>query len=229
MEDWDMSILKLDNVVYEYKGRYNRVKAVNGVSYAFEQGKVYAIIGKSGCGKTTLLSLMAGLGVPAEGEVVYNGTSLKEMDRSRYRREEISVIYQAFNLFPILNSVENVMYPMELCGIKAGDARKKAEELLKAMEMEDHCYKNYPSMLSGGQQQRVAIARALACNPKVILADEPTGNLDSKNGEMVIDILLKLAHEQERCVIIVTHDLAIAKKADVSLEMKDGMLMEGVC
>ena len=223
-----MSVLELKNVVYEYKSKYNTVKAVKGVTQSFEKGKVYAIIGKSGSGKTTLLSVMAGLDVPTEGEVLFEGNSTTHMNRNKYRRENVAVIYQSFNLFPLLNSLENVMYPMELSGMKASEAKKKAEELLIKMELEPHCFKNYPSMLSGGQQQRVAIARALASNPQILLADEPTGNLDVANGDKVIDILLNLAHEQNYCVVIITHDLSISEKADIVLEMRDGVMKDEV-
>jgi putative ABC transport system ATP-binding protein len=219
-----MSILELNHVSYTYKNRFHRVDAVKSVSTEFEQGKVYAVVGKSGSGKSTLLSVIAGLDLPTEGKITFEGKSLAEINLDQYRRNDISVIYQAFHLFPLLNSIENVMYPMELQKVKSKDAKKRAIELLSKMQLDEHCLKHFPSMLSGGEQQRVAIARALASNPKILLADEPTGNLDSENSSMIVDILLKLAHEDKYCVILITHDLEISKRADVILHLKDGEL-----
>lgn len=220
----NMSILELDNVSYTYKNRFHRVDAVKSVSVEFEPGKVYAITGKSGSGKSTLLSLMAGLDLPTEGQVLFNGQSLSNINLDKYRRNDISVIYQSFHLFPLLNAIENVMYPMELQKVKSKEAKEKAIELLTKMDLQEHCFKHYPSMLSGGEQQRVAIARALASNPKILLADEPTGNLDSENSKLIVDILLKLAHEENYCIIIITHDLEISQQSDVILHLTDGAL-----
>lgn len=219
-----MNILELNHVSYTYKNRFHRVDAVKSVSTEFEQGKVYAIVGKSGSGKSTLLSLIAGLDLPTEGEITFEGKSLAKINLDHYRRNDISVIYQSFHLFPLLNAVENVMYPMELQKVKSNEARQRAIDLLGKMQLEEHCFKHFPSMLSGGEQQRVAIARALASNPKILLADEPTGNLDSENSGRIVDILLKLAHEENYCVILITHDLEISKRADIILQLKDGEL-----
>lgn len=217
-----MSILELNAVSYSYKSRFHRVDAVKSVSTTFEQGHVYAIVGKSGSGKSTLLSVIAGLDLPTEGEVTFEGKSLAKINLDLYRRNNISVIYQSFHLFPLLNSIENVMYPMELQKVKGKEAKKRAIELLQKMQLDEHCFCHYPSMLSGGEQQRVAIARALASNPKILLADEPTGNLDSENSKRIVDILLSLAHEENYCVILITHDLEISKRADVVLNLIDG-------
>jgi len=217
-----MSILTMKNVSYSYKNKYRTVHAVNGVSCSFDQGKVYAIVGKSGSGKTTLLSLLAGLDLPSQGEVLYNGTATSKMDKDKYRRQDVAVIYQAFNLFPLLTVLENVMYPLELNGINVKDAQIQAAEQIISVGLKEDMFKQYPVMLSGGEQQRVAIARALAAKSKVILADEPTGNLDTENGANVIKILKDLAHINNCCVIIVTHDLGIADQADVVMRMKDG-------
>ena len=217
-----MSILSLKDVSYTYKSRYQTVQAVKNASYSFQQGKVYAIVGKSGSGKTTVLSLLAGLDLPSDGQVVYNGTPTGKMDRDKYRREDVAVIYQAYNLFPLLTALENVMYPLELKGVKAKEAKAKAAEMIESVGLTEEVFKRYPAMLSGGEQQRIAIARALAAQPKVILADEPTGNLDTENGANIVNILKNLAHEKNCCVIIVTHDLAIAEQADVVLRMQDG-------
>jgi len=219
-----MSILTLKNVSYSYKTKYRMVQALKGVSCSFEQGKVYAIIGKSGSGKTTMLSLVAGLDLPSDGEVLYKNTTTRKIDKDKYRRENVAVIYQSYNLFPLLTVLENVMYPLELNGVNAKEAQIRAAEKIISVGLNKEMFKQYPVMLSGGEQQRVAIARALAAGSKVILADEPTGNLDTENGENVIRILKDLAHINNCCVIIVTHDLAIAGQADVVMRMKDGEL-----
>jgi putative ABC transport system ATP-binding protein len=221
----EQRILELDNTVYEYSNKYQTVKAVNGVSYEFQKGRFYAIVGKSGSGKTTLLSLLAGLDVPKEGNVSYMGKSTKEMDRDRYRREDVSVIYQDFNLFPLLTVIENVMYPLQLKGMNEKQAWQTAIEKINAVGMDEKFYKRFPSMLSGGEQQRVAIARALASGAQIILADEPTGNLDTENGKNIIGILRTLAHDEGYCVIVVTHDLGISADADEVLSMRDGKLV----
>lgn len=218
-------ILELDKVVYEYSNKYQTVKAVNEISYDFQKGRFYAIVGKSGSGKTTLLSLLAGLDVPKEGAVSYMGKPTKEMDRDRYRREDVAVIYQDFNLFPLLTVVENVMYPLQLKGMNEKQAMHIASEKINAVGMDENFYKRFPSMLSGGEQQRIAIARALASGAQIILADEPTGNLDTENGNNIIDILKKLAHDDRYCVIVVTHDLGISADADEVLNMRDGKLI----
>ena len=217
-------MLAVSDVKYAYQSRYRVVNVLNDVSCSFEMGKFYAIVGKSGSGKTTLLSLLAGLDLPVSGDIFYEGSSLKELNRDQYRRQEVSVIYQAFHLFPLLNALENVMYPMELNHKKGKEAAQTAKELLRRVGLPESIEKQLPARMSGGEQQRVAIARALASQAKVILADEPTGNLDSENGQNIVEILLALAHEEGKCVIIITHDEEIAGKADVVYTMRDGRL-----
>ena len=219
-----MSVIELRNVKYVYRSKYQCVDALRGISYKFEPGKVYAIMGSSGCGKTTLLSLMAGLDVPTEGSVLCGGVSTADMDPEQYRRERVAVIYQDFRLFPLLTAAENVMYPMELRGMKPAAAKKCAAELIRKVGLSEAVLDRFPAMLSGGEQQRVAVARALGMQTKVLLADEPTGNLDSKNSEYLFDILASLAHEDDYCVIIVTHDDGIGKRADETLRIHDGEL-----
>ena len=216
-------MLKIENVAYTYKSKYQTVKALKGITYEFEPGKFYALIGRSGSGKTTLLSLLAALDLPSEEQVVYEDKTTAEIDRDLYHRDSVAVIYQSYNLLPLLSVMENVTFPMELK--KVPDARKIAEEKLRAVGLDETYFKRLPAMLSGGEQQRVAIARALASDAKIILADEPTGNLDTENSEIVIDLLQKLAHEEGYCVIVVTHDLSIADKADEVLRLKDGCLI----
>lgn len=220
-----MEQISVENISYTYQGKYQKVQALKNVSCNFEKQKFYAVIGHSGSGKTTLLSMLAGLGVPTEGTICVDGVGLKQIGTERHRRENISVIYQAFNLFPALTVLENVMYPMQIGHTSKKSAAIKAKELLNSVKITDAHFKKFPTMLSGGEQQRVAIARALASNAKVILADEPTGNLDTENGKIVIDILKRLVREEQYCVIVVTHDLGIAGQADIVYRMTDGRLL----
>lgn len=217
-----MPALTLENVSYKYK--HAQRDAVSGISCDFEEGKVYAIVGPSGSGKSTLLSLLAGLDLPTEGEVAFEGDNLAGMNLDRYRRESISMIFQAFHLFPLMTVMENVCFPMELCGVNPKDAKPRAEALLEGVGITKEQMGRFPSKLSGGERQRVAIARSLASNARIILGDEPTGNLDGANTQNIIDILLSLAHEEGYCVIIVTHDMEVAEAADVALKMRDGVL-----
>lgn len=216
--------LTAKNVDYIYQSKYQKVQALKNVSCSFETGKFYAIIGHSGSGKTTLLSMLAGLGTPTAGTVCVEDVPVHEIGNERHRRENVSVIYQAFNLFPSLTVLENVMYPMQIAHKPKKEAMQKADELLKSVGLKENQYKKFPAMLSGGEQQRVAIARALSSSAKVILADEPTGNLDTENGGMVIELLKRLVADQEYCVIVVTHDLNIAAQADIVYRMTDGEL-----
>lgn len=217
-----MSALALENVTYKYKNAQRA--AVSGISHVFEEGKVYAIVGPSGSGKSTLLSLLAGLDLPTEGEVSFDGDSLAGLNLDRYRRESISMIFQAFHLFPLMTVMENVCFPMELCGVNPKDAKPRAEALLEGVGITKEQMGRFPSKLSGGERQRVAIARSLASNAKIILGDEPTGNLDGANTQNIIDILCSLAHDKGYCVIIVTHDMEVAEAADEALRMRDGQL-----
>ncbi len=214
--------ISLKNVSYSYRGKYQTVRAVDGVSYDFEPGKCYAIIGKSGSGKTTLLSLMAGLDLPTEGEIIVDGKSTKDWNRNRMRRDAVSVIYQNYNLFPLLTVQENIMYPLDLKKMPKKNAAALAREMRERVELSPNYDKRLPAHLSGGEQQRVAIARTLAQGCKIILADEPTGNLDSTNTDNIVKILCSLAHDDGCTVIIVTHDPAVAEQADTVLQMKDG-------
>ena len=214
--------ISLKNVSYSYKGKFQTVKAVDGVSYEFEPGKCYAIIGKSGSGKTTLLSLMAGLDLPTEGEIIVDGKSTKEWDRNQMRRDAVSVIYQNYNLFPLLTVQENIQYPLDLKKMPKKESVALARKVRERVELPANYDKRLPSHLSGGEQQRVAIARTLAQGCKISLAAEPTGNLDSTNTRNIVEILRSLAHDDGCTVIIVTHDPAVAEQADMVLQMKDG-------
>ena len=195
--------ISLQNVSYSYKGKFQTVRAVNGVSYDFEPGKCYAIIGKSGSGKTTLLSLMAGLDLPTEGDILVDGKSTRDWNRNRMRRDAVGVIYQNYNLFPLLSVRENIQYPLELKKVPKQEIRRVATEARERVELPSTYDKRLPSHLSGGEQQRVAIARAIATHPPIIMADEPTGALDSKTGKHVLEILHRL-HEENGTTLFVS-------------------------
>ncbi|MBR6472762.1 MAG: ABC transporter ATP-binding protein [Firmicutes bacterium] len=220
-----MSVFELRDVKYVYQSQYQSVEALKGISCAFEPGRVYAMMGRSGSGKTTLLSLMAGLDVPTEGSILCEGVSTSDIDLEQYRREYVAVIYQDFRLFPLLTVAENVMYPMELRGMKPAAAKKRAVELIAKVGLPETTLDRFPAMLSGGEQQRVAIARALGMDTKILLADEPTGNLDSENSENIYSILEALAHEDGYCVVIVTHDDELGLRADEVYHLHDGRLV----
>jgi putative ABC transport system ATP-binding protein len=218
-----MPELKLENVSYQYK--HGDRKVVSEVTCLFEGGKLNSVLGPSGSGKTTLLSLMAGLDQPTQGQIYIDGESLADLDLDQYRRERVSMIFQAFQLFPLLTALENVCFPMQLNGISKDEIPEKAKSLLSSVGITKEKLKRYPANLSGGEQQRVAIARTLATGAQVLLADEPTGNLDKANGDKLIEILGQLAHEQGYCVIIVTHDPSIAERSDKVWRMSDGVLI----
>ena len=219
-----MDILKAENLSFSYQNKFQTVNAVKNVTCGFELGKAYAIVGNSGSGKTTLLSLLAGLELPTEGKVFFDEKATTDMDCDEYRRDHAAVIYQSYNLFPLLTAEENVMYPLKLKKMPAGEAKEICHKQLAAVGIQPDQFKRFPSQLSGGEQQRVAIARALAAGNQIVLADEPTGNLDITNGEQVVEILLCLAHEEGRCVIVITHDLEIASQMDEVWMMRDGVL-----
>ena len=221
------TILELKDACYSYRTRAQTVNAVSHVSQAFEAGLFYAVMGRSGSGKTTLLSLLAGLELPDAGEVLYRDKSTAALDCDAYRRDHAAVIYQSYNLFPQLTAEENAAYPLRLRGEGASSAIEAARGRLLAVGLTAEHFGRFPAQLSGGEQQRVAIARALAAGSEVVLADEPTGNLDETNAAAIVDMLSRLAHEEGCCVIVVTHDPAVAAKADVVLKMSDGRLCPG--
>ena len=224
MEENLEKIIEAVNVSYIYQTKYQKTKALSEVNCSFERGKVYAITGKSGSGKSTFLSLLAGLDVPTEGMLAVEGQDMRKMNRDAYRLNRASVIYQAFHLFPLLTVMENVMFPMELQHVAAKEAKARAQEYLAKVGLPETLYKKMPGMISGGEQQRVAIARAIAAGGEILLADEPTGNLDSQNEKVIVNLLCKLAHEDNYAVIVVTHNEAVAAAADVVFGMSDGVL-----
>lgn len=214
-----MKILELKDLTYSYpNAEYVNLedKILSSVNYEFEEGKFYAIVGKSGTGKSTLLSLLAGLDEPKKGNVLFKEHSLEDIGYSDYRKNNISIVFQNYNLIDYLTPMENVRLVNK-------DAK---EDILYELGLEDSQINRNINMLSGGQQQRVAIARALASDTPVILADEPTGNLDENTSAEIVDIFKKLAKEKNKCVIVVTHSNELANSADVILELKNKKLNE---
>lgn len=216
-----MSVLVLKDVEYAYS---NGVRILNGVCGEFSAGKVYAIAGKSGSGKSTLLSLLAGLDTCQAGEILYNGTSLKVLNRDDYRAKNVGVIFQGFNLLHNLTAAGNIIMSMEISGNKEKNKKSIAYELLEKVGIDRTTADRKILRLSGGEQQRVCIARALSHNPDVILADEPTGNLDGENEQAVLDILKDLAHKENKCVIIVTHDQTVMDYVDILYRFANGKI-----
>lgn len=203
------------------------IRAVDEASFAFMEGQFVTVMGPSGSGKSTLLYVLGSLDKPTGGELTVDGVNVMTLTgpkEHKFRRQNVGFVFQSFHLIPNLTALENVMLPMELMGGKSrADMRERARSLLLQVGIDENRHRHRPGRLSGGQKQRVAIARALANDPRVILADEPTGNLDSQNGKRIIDVLKRLTR-QGRTVIVVTHDRTIAKVADVRIEIEDGKI-----
>lgn len=221
-----MEIIRVENISYTYRSKYQMTQAIHNITCTFETGVMYSVIGKSGSGKSTLLSLLAGMDLPSSGRILVGDSDMAKIDRDEYRMKQVSIVYQAFHLFPLLTVTENVMFPMELQKKNRKQARREAEELLLAVGLSEKVFQKYPNMLSGGEQQRCAIARAMASEGQILLADEPTGNLDSENEKIIVTLLKRLAHEERKAVIVVTHNEKVACESDVILKLQDGRLLE---
>lgn len=223
-------MIKVSNLTKHFKSGDTIVKAVEKVSFKVPEGKFISIIGRSGSGKSTLLTLLGTLDKPSEGSVEVDGVDVTKMSGSAlndYRAKKIGFIFQGYNLVPNLNAIENVCLAMEFAGAPRSTYKNRAKELLTQVGLSEDEMHRKPGKLSGGQQQRVAIARSLANQPKLILADEPTGNLDSSTGKLIFDLLHSLAKSQNTTIIAVTHDLEIAGKADQVYKLDDGKLTQG--
>lgn len=197
---------------------------LSNVSFGISAGESVAVVGPSGAGKSTLLALLAGLDLPTEGHVVLNGSNLSELDedgRARVRAESVGFVFQSFHLVPSLNALENVMLPLELAG--AADARAASHAIIEQVGLEDR-WRHYPAQLSGGEKQRVAIARAFATEPAVLFADEPTGNLDSRTGDYIMDLMFELNRNSATNLVLVTHDLSLAQRCGRMLSLDAGLL-----
>ena len=214
-----MGILKLENVGYRYKDAPKDRFVFKNINYEFEEGKMYAIKGKSGSGKTTLLSLITGLEQCTEGQILYDGKTLKKMNLDRYRNTDIGIVFQSYNLLPRLTAMENIIVSMEISKVKVKNKKQKALELMKSVGLSEEHAKRKILKLSGGEQQRIAIARSLSYNPKIIIADEPTGNLDKDTESEILKIFNNLAKNENKCVIIVTHSQNVCNEVDTVYEL----------
>lgn len=219
------SILKLEDVSYSYQSHGNKVNILDHASFTFERGKFYSIIGPSGSGKTTTLALASGLDVPKEGQVLYEDKNIKKIGLDAYRNKHVSIIFQSFNLITYMTALQNVVTAMEITKVKEKNKKQKALEWFKKVGLTEEEAKRKVLRLSGGQQQRVAIARALSCNVDLILADEPTGNLDEQTAKEIVAIFKDLAHKENKCVIAVTHSHEVANQSDVLIRMQHGKLV----
>ena len=221
-------MLQVTNLTKQFSSDGGDVTAVDAISFSVPEGKFASIIGKSGSGKSTLLSLLGALDRPTKGSIAVGErdiTKLGDHALIAYRCKRIGFVFQNYNLIPNLTALENVMLPMEFAHVPRGARRKRARQLLDQVGIEDGKQLRKPGRLSGGEQQRVAIARALANKPEVILADEPTGNLDSQTGKMIFDLLHSLSRSEGTTIIAVTHDLSIAGRTDMTFKLQDGKLI----
>lgn len=213
-------ILKIENVSYRYNDAEKDDYVLKNLNFEFETGKVYAIKGKSGSGKTTLLSLISGLEKDYEGSINFNGKELREIDLDNYRSKDIGIVFQSYNLLPHLTAIENIILSMNVSNLKISNKEEKAIELMKSVGLKESQKNRRVLKLSGGEQQRVAIARSLSYNPRMILADEPTGNLDKETENEILKILIDLAKDENKCIIIVTHSENVCNQADIVYELK---------
>ena len=221
-----MEILRVENLSKVYGKGENKVFALDNVSFSVEKGEFVAIVGASGSGKSTLLHLVGGVDRPTKGKVFIDGKNIYEMNDDKlaiFRRRQVGLIYQFYNLIPILNVEENITLPLELDNREVD--KKTLKELLELLGLE-HRSKHLPNELSGGQQQRVSIGRALITNPAIILADEPTGNLDSKSSDEIVALLKKSNKDYNQTIIMITHNMEIAKEADRIIKIEDGRIVE---
>ncbi len=221
-------VIVCDGLVKTYNaGKLNEFTALKNINLTIKEGEYVSIMGPSGSGKSTLLNLISCLDSPTKGEVYIEETgisTLNDLEKSRLRREKLGFVFQKFNLIPTMTSFENIELPMRFKGTSLKERKKKVKELLSLVGLAAKSA-NKPTEMSGGEQQRVAVARALANNPKIILADEPTGNLDTETGKKIIELLMKLNREEKRTLIIVTHDSKIAEKSDYLIKLLDGRVI----
>ena len=222
-----MSILEFKNITYYYESGSKQVDILEDVDCAFEPGTLYTIVGPSGSGKTTTLTLAGALESPRSGQVFYHGKDIKEIGYTNYRNKNIAIVFQAYNLLPYLTPLQNVLSAMEITKNPIGDKKQRAQNLLARMGLTPDQMKRNINKLSGGEQQRVAIARALATDADILLADEPTGNLDAETAKGIIEVFKELAHQDGKCVIAVTHSQEFAAQADVVLTLREKKLLAG--
>ena len=225
LKSMESAVLAANNVTKQVSSPEGSLTILSGVSFSVDKGDSVAIVGASGAGKSTLLALLAGLDLPTEGEVWLDGANLTALDedgRAAVRAASVGFVFQSFHLVPSLNALENVMLPLELAGIEA--PRQTASEILAQVGLKER-WSHYPSQLSGGEKQRVAIARAFATEPAVLFADEPTGNLDSRTGELIIDLMFELNRDSSTTLVLVTHDKDLAARCDRVIGLDGGFLV----
>lgn len=220
------TILNFEDVSYHYLDGSSNVSILNKANYGFEKGKIYAIVGASGSGKTTTIVLAGGLDKPKGGKVIFKGQDTARIGLNKYRRNDISIVFQSYNLIHYMNAYENVANAIEIAGRKVPNKKEYCLDILKKLGLSKEQSLRDIRKLSGGQQQRIAIARAIAKDVDLILADEPTGNLDEKNSKEILKTFIDLAHQANKCIIIVTHSPSLAQKCDVQLKIEDGQIVE---
>ena len=216
-----MAILEIKNLCFSYD---NKKQVLKDININFEKNKIYGIYGKSGAGKSTLLSLLAGLETTKNGDIIYEGKDVDQISREKYRSNNVGIIFQSFNLLPQYTALENVILSMNISGIKVNNKKQKALELLESVGIDEVKANRRVLQLSGGEQQRVSIARAISFNSKIVLADEPTGNLDKETEDEIIDILKRLAHTENKCVIVVSHSANIKNNMDEVICLEKGQI-----
>jgi len=219
--------LTVNNLTKTFQASHGDVKALDSVSFHVKTGEFASIIGKSGSGKSTLLGLLGALDSPTSGEIIVDDTNIATLNspkQTAYRARKIGFVFQQYNLIPNLSALENVMLALEFGGMPSKERKERAAELLNEVGIEPEQQLRKPGRLSGGQQQRISIARALANRPSIILADEPTGNLDTETGKKIFDLLHSLSRSENTTIIVVTHDLEIAGKTDQTFIIKDGKM-----
>jgi putative ABC transport system ATP-binding protein len=222
-----VTLLRLQGIGKRYRQGEVAVQALDGVDLELDEGEFAALVGPSGSGKTTLLNVIGGLDAPSQGSIVLDGTdvtALRESQLSDFRLFQLGFVFQAYNLVPVLSALENVELVMVLQGRGAGERRERAEHYLKLVGLEKIMHRR-PSALSGGQQQRVAVARALAAGPRLVLADEPTANLDSENATALLDIMHRLSHEEKTAFLFSTHDVRVMERAERIITLRDGKIV----
>lgn len=212
-------VLRVENVSYRYHDAEEGAYTLRNINYNFENGKIYVIRGRSGAGKTTLLSLITGLEKCTEGDIIFNENNLKMINLDKFRSQEVGIVFQSYNLLPFMTASENIILSMDVSGKKYINKKEKAIELMVKVGLKENYADRKVLKLSGGEQQRVAIARSISYDPKILIADEPTGNLDKQTEDEILEIYKNLAHNENKCVIIVTHSRNVSDSADIVYDL----------
>lgn len=219
-----MTLLELNNISFWYKHENKRLDILQNISISFERGRFYTIVGPSGSGKTTFLALASALDVPKEGTILYDGKEIRKIGLTKFRSQYVSIVFQSYNLLPYMTALQNVLTGIEIKGTKRKNKKEFALQMLERVGISAEQARQKVLTLSGGQQQRISIARALCSDTNLIVADEPTGNLDESTAQEIVDLLQSLAHQEGKCVIVVTHDQTIASKSDTIVKLSKGKL-----